>query len=721
MPIPRHPVAATAAALLSGGIVLLLGLAIVKAQVSVATLNARERVRDQIAPIARALTVEIDGIYAELTVASRSIDGGRLHATADALSSPLRAGWSYADGVVELSGEETRHPYAEQVRDAVETAQGLSGPFTTPNGLDVILIQVPVGTGNDATLGVSVDLGALFAEVGLIDLLQNGVDVTIVDDSERPVYWSSASSLADAVTSEIDLLGRWWRLAAKPAAGWSGTATISARLVVICVIALAYGLWYLSLATRPASLQREVGELRKRLETKENAFTSLLQSRARLEGQLASSMSIDLETGLANRASFVANVQMELARCRREANGGLIVAVVQFFKLESLSQSMGTAAAQEVIGQAIDRLQPFISMECRLGRIGEKELALSMPANATDPGDVADRLLAALGDGFSVGKRSVYSPAAVGFAVTDDGYEHGPDFVTRASLAATTAMEAGERWSVFVQETREERISLLQLEADLQSAIDHDDLLLYFQPIVSISTGGVVGFESLLRWRHPTESWIGPDRFIPLAESMGQMARISQWVLKKAVQSAAQWVRLRDVPVYVSVNLTPRDLSRETCNLLFELLDSAGLPPECIRIEITETALVRDFNLAARLIAELNERGVRVLLDDFGTGYSSLSYLKDLPFHTVKIDRSFIERMTTEARDFGLVRSIVGLVHYLGMECVAEGIETQEQLDLVGMADCDCGQGYYFSRPVAPESVARLINDDFDRSRQAAS
>jgi EAL domain-containing protein (putative c-di-GMP-specific phosphodiesterase class I) len=267
----------------------------------------------------------------------------------------------------------------------------------------------------------------------------------------------------------------------------------------------------------------------------------------------------------------------------------------------------------------------------------------------------------------------------------------------------------GQRWSVFRPGAKEERISVLQLEADLQAAIDAEDLRLYFQPIVSVVEGNVVGFESLLRWQHPTESWIGPDRFIPLAENMGQMARISSWVLRQGVAHSKQFAHLRQDPLYVTVNLTPRDLNREVCNQLFALLESSGLPPECIRVEVTETAVVRDFRIAARLIAELNERGVRVLLDDFGTGYSSLSYLRDLPFHAVKIDRSFIQRMTTEARDFGLVRSIVGLVHYLGMECIAEGIETQEQLDLVAMTDCNYWQGYFFSPPVPASQVEPLV------------
>jgi EAL domain-containing protein (putative c-di-GMP-specific phosphodiesterase class I) len=190
--------------------------------------------------------------------------------------------------------------------------------------------------------------------------------------------------------------------------------------------------------------------------------------------------------------------------------------------------------------------------------------------------------------------------------------------------------------------------------------------------------------------------------------------------MQQGIAHSKQWLTLRENPLYVTVNLTPQDLSRELCTNLIDSLAAACLPPECIRVEITETALVRDFRIAARLISELNERGIRVLLDDFGTGYSSLSYLRDLPFHAVKIDKSFIQKMTTQARDFGLVRSIVSLVHYLGMECVAEGIETQEQLDLISMMDCNYWQGHLFSRPVPASAVEALVNEGPQKPDNAA-
>jgi EAL domain-containing protein (putative c-di-GMP-specific phosphodiesterase class I) len=373
---------------------------------------------------------------------------------------------------------------------------------------------------------------------------------------------------------------------------------------------------------------------------------------------------------------------------------------------------MGVPVADGFLVEAADRLQRLMGPETLLARTGDKELALCVcDSELPEPEAFTSRILSVLEDRFAVGRQAIYSPALIGIAQCFDGYGHGPELVAQASLAATTCASSGNRWSIFAPETKEERIGVLQLEADLQSAIHNDELILKFQPIVSMQSGSVVGFESLLRWRHPTGSWIEPERFIPLAESLGLMSRISERVAAEGVAHAKRWQPLRQTPpLYVTVNLTPRDLSRDFCNRIFDLLAQSDLAPECLRVEITETALVQDFGLAARLIGELNERGVRVLLDDFGTGYSSLSYLRDLPFHAVKIDKSFVQLMTSDARDFGLVRSIVSLVQYLGMECVAEGVETQEQLDLIGMVNCDFWQGFLFSPPVAASEVEALVH-----------
>lgn len=702
-------------AIVAGGLVLLLGIAALRNEAQLKTMQTREAARRELADTSSRLAVEIAHIHEKLVSVASNPPTGRqtLREAARALSTgPYLGWWSDGDRLDFVPASPGYLDPDEMLRHVESSSAPLLGPFTTSTGTEILVLQAPVaGRNTRERLGVSIGLDELWEISGLNDLIRSGMDVRVVDAAEHPIYWTSPSALDDPVSSALSLAGRFWSASAAPKDGWTDMSSISSNAVVVWLAAIAYACAYLLLARRPRVLEQELSRVRIHLSEKDAELSTLLRSRSQLETQLQSSLTIDLHTGLPNRTSFVEHLQAALARCRLESCPGTVVATVQFSKLEGVSHSMGSTVAEQVISEAADRLQRSIGAAAYLARTGEKELAVCTDAAAApDLAVFADKILRAVDDRFDIGRRAVYSPACAGIATSADGYEHAPELLTKASLAAGTAAEGGERWSSFRPETKEERISMLQLEADLQRAIDNNEFRLHFQPIISVAEGNVVGLEALLRWRHPTESWIGPDRFIPLAESMGQMSRISEWVLRQAVAHAKQWLHLRDVPIYITVNLTPRDLNRDLCNLLFELLTTFDVPPGCIRVEVTETAVVRDFRVAARLIAELNERGIHVLLDDFGTGYSSLSYLRDLPFHAVKIDKSFVQRMTTEARDFGLVRSIVGLVHYLGMECVAEGIETQEQLDLIAMVNCNYGQGFFFSAPVPPSEIELLLD-----------
>jgi predicted signal transduction protein with EAL and GGDEF domain len=586
---------------------------------------------------------------------------------------------------------------------------------TTNDGVDVILLKQRAPTDESTRaewIGASLGVTDLIAAAELSGLITSGMNVALVDDSGTPVYWTAPAAPTEPVTSAVRLGEARWELRASPKGSWNDTDADWQTALLVAILASGCALTMWALAKKPQALREQINRLTTDLEAKDSDLSHLLRSRSQIENQLVTSLTVDLYTGLPNRASFVEHLQARLAKSRLAADGGVLLAVVLLHKLGEVGHSMGATVAEEVMREAGERLQQTAGTAAYLARTGESELALCFALSAVrDTAALTERLMRSLEARFTVGHRPVYVPAVMGIATSSDGYSHGPELLGQAALAANGAIIEGQRSALFRPEAKEERISLLQLEADLQVAIDGSQLRLFFQPIVSVTEGHVVGFESLIRWQHPTESWIGPDRFIPLAESMGQMARISDWVLHQGVAHSKQFAQLRAEPIYVTVNLTPRDLNRELCSRLFALLDSVRLPPQCIRIEITETAVVRDFRIAARLIAELNERGVRVLLDDFGTGYSSLSYLRDLPFHAVKIDRSFIHKMTTEARDFGLVKSIVGLVHYLGMECIAEGVETQEQLDLIGMMDCNYWQGFLFSRPLPASQIEPLLHD----------
>jgi EAL domain-containing protein (putative c-di-GMP-specific phosphodiesterase class I) len=482
--------------------------------------------------------------------------------------------------------------------------------------------------------------------------------------------------------------------------------------VVGGLVALLFA-WALSrLLFRETARRRkeELGLLRRQLQDKNAEVDELETSRAELEGQLVTSLTLHLPTGLPNRTNFIEQLKQRLSGNDAKSRAGIWIVAVRLWQLEQLSHSLGASAAHELMKQAAARLQAVVGTYAQIARIGDRELGLFISKRAeSDLNAVGAALLDAIEDRFSVCGQSIYLHAVLGIAAGSEVVDRIAESLDKASLAADEAIAKGEPWIVAREEAQEERMSMLQLEADLHKAIDGNEFRLHFQPIVSVSEGSIAGFEALLRWQHSSGSMINPDRFIPLAESLGQMPRISEWVLREGVGRAKQWLDLTTRPLYLSMNLTPRDLNPEFCTAILHFIEAAHVPAECVRVEVTETAVVRDFQFAARLIGELSERGVRVLLDDFGTGYSSLSYLREMPFHGVKVDKSFVHRMVLEARDFGLVRSIVSLVHYLEMECVAEGIETQEQLDLITMIDCDYWQGNLFSKPVPSSSVEALL------------
>jgi EAL domain-containing protein (putative c-di-GMP-specific phosphodiesterase class I)/GGDEF domain-containing protein len=699
----------------AGGVVLLLGAAAIRSEANMRRLEMRGNAERRLAAAAARLETELERKQAELGAAAAAGQG----ADFEELAAGGYAVWS-SDGsvVAALAGPSLAlDGLAGQLADEA----GVMGPAPIADGRDMLSLYVRVPNKPDALLGISIDVDELWLASGLLEVVREGLNVrvTTADETQRPVYWSSAQEPQDPVAASVALPG--WRLTAAPEAGWRNPSVDWASSLLAGIVALGYGGSYLLLLRRPRAAQHTNAELRQRLEHKDEDFTSLLRSRAELEARLQTSLSLDAMTGLANRASLLEHVDARLAERRHGGGLGVALIAVQFQQFGELSHSLGAATAAKLLSHAADRIQTVVH-RAFVARASDQDLAVCLTADEQSAdGALWPKLLAALDEPLKIDGRDVYSAVAVGLARSADGYTLGADLLDQASFAAGEAAAAPERWAVFREDVHATRVSLLRLEADLQNAIKNDELRLRFQPIVSAATGAAVGFEALLRWQHPTEQLIPPERFIPLAEGSGQMRQISEWVVRQGVAHSKQWLGLREEPIYVSVNLTPRDLSREFCTHLFERLAAASVPPEALCVEITETAVVRDFRLAARLINELNERGVRVLLDDFGTGYSSLSYLRELPFHAVKIDKSFIQRMGIDARDFGLVRSIVSLVHYLGMQCVAEGIETQEQLDLLSMVDCDYAQGFLFSKPVAASEVPALLAGGPRKSRASGA
>jgi predicted signal transduction protein with EAL and GGDEF domain len=452
----------------------------------------------------------------------------------------------------------------------------------------------------------------------------------------------------------------------------------------------------------------EVDELRQQLDEKEAEILRLEETRARLETNLVTMRTRDSLTGLPSRDAFVDALDDRLGEGYDGV--GFWVGVVRLSQFERLSHSLGASAAADLMVQVSARIEAVYGAAASISRVGDQEIGFQIShEDAHDAAVAGAKLLRLIEDRFTVGKQGIYLHAVIGLAEVRKGARGGSELLDQAGLAADEAIANGEKWVAFRVERHEEVIGLMQLEADLQGAVRNDEFRLYYQPVVSVMEHGIVGIEALIRWFHPSGTVILPERFIPIAESKGDMATISEWVFRTGIDQIKRWQSLFDTPFYISMNLTPRDLNADFCETIFRLIDAAGISPDQVGVEITETAVVRDFKHAAQLIGRLSEHGVRVLLDDFGTGYSSLSYLRELPFNYVKIDKSFVHRMAFDSRDFGMVRSIISLVQYLEMECVAEGIETQEQRDLIAMIDCDYWQGNLFSKAVPATEIEELL------------
>jgi EAL domain-containing protein (putative c-di-GMP-specific phosphodiesterase class I) len=300
-----------------------------------------------------------------------------------------------------------------------------------------------------------------------------------------------------------------------------------------------------------------------------------------------------------------------------------------------------------------------------------------------------------------------------------DGREDAETMLRDADTAMYRAKDNGKaRHELFHSTMHTRAVALLKLETDLRRAIEREEFCVHYQPIISLETEAIVGFEALARWNHPERGLVPPDEFIPIAEETGFIAEIGALVLRQACEQMRKWqLALGREALTMSVNLSGKQLTQT--NLIQQVqntLAETGLNPTCLRLEITESVVMENAELATNTLIQLRKLGVQLSIDDFGTGYSSLSYLHRFPVNTLKIDRSFIGRMAKGDENSEIVRTICTLANNLGMEVVAEGVETHEQLELLRSLKCEYGQGYLFSKPVDAEKATALIIDDASAS-----
>ncbi|MEP0855871.1 EAL domain-containing protein [Trichocoleus sp. DQ-U1] len=475
-----------------------------------------------------------------------------------------------------------------------------------------------------------------------------------------------------------------------------------------------------------AELENRVKERTSQLERTNQELNEEILERKRIQSQLLDMALHDPLTGLPNRAVFMERLENALSRTKQEADYQFAVLFLDCDRFKVVNDSLGhlvgdellIAFAKRVQKALARRLEPCLSIINTLTRLGGDEFAIIVEQinDACTATVVADRILQELMYPFQLSRHEVFMSASIGIALGNNNYEQ-PEYLLRdADTAMYHAKTCGKaRYHVFDPAMHQEAIQLLQLETDLRKAINQQEFQVYYQPIVTLNTGKLAGFEALVRWNHPHRGFISPLDFIPIAEETGLITQIDTWVMREACQQLKIWQqqKLTQEPLTISVNLSGRQFSQSNLiEQIDEIFKKTQLSPQSLKLEITESVLINNSQSAMAIIQELKKRQIQLSLDDFGTGYSSLSYLHCFPINTLKIDKSFVNRMESSQENIGLVPAIMRMAHTMGINVIAEGIETSGQLAQLRALNCDFGQGYLFSKPVESKLASELIEAD---------
>ncbi len=431
----------------------------------------------------------------------------------------------------------------------------------------------------------------------------------------------------------------------------------------------------------------------------------------------------DALTGLPNRILFMERVEMGLKQMKRRSNYLFAILFIDLDRFKIVNDSLGHSCGDELLIAIASILNECLRSTDTVARLGGDEFTVLIDdiCNIEDAILVTERIQKKLANPFDLGDHTVFTSASIGIVTATKQYQSGVDLLRDADIAMYYAKELGKsRYAIFDRQMYDRALKLSKLERDLRLALEHKEFILHYQPIVSLSTNQLTGFEALIRWNHKELGFVSPVEFIPIAEDTGLIVPIGQWVLYEACRQMRAWQLKYNhaQSLKISVNLASQQIKH------FSLLDNlnrtlveTGLDGACLRLEITESMLMDDGEATVELLSQIKAKRIQLSIDDFGQGYSSLSYLHRFPIDTIKIDRSFVGNMTCDRvalpagdpegcletrnrENFEIVKTIATLAHALNMDVVAEGVETAEQLALLKSLGCEFGQGYLFSKPL---------------------
>jgi diguanylate cyclase (GGDEF)-like protein len=466
------------------------------------------------------------------------------------------------------------------------------------------------------------------------------------------------------------------------------------------------------------SAQAEVIQLNSTLEQKIQERTAQLeaeiQKRERAQAKLLRMALHDSLTNLPNRSGFLQKLKQELEKTQQQQHYQFAVIGFDCDNFKVINDSLGHSVGDSLLKAIPSRLKSCLPQGIFMARLGGDEFIILLPQikNLATAISATEKIQQEFTVPFSVGKREIFLNFSLGIVLGTAEYDQPEKLLRNADLAMYQAKALGKgQYQVYNQQMHQRAVERLQLEIDLRQALKNNEFTLHYQPIVCLKTGHISGFESLVRWQHPQLGMISPGKFIPVAEETGLIIPLGIWVLKEACRQIKVWQEKYDSFLSLTVNINVAVQQFSYSRLIVEIdkiLAETQLSSSCLKLEITESAIMENSDSAHAILQQLRDRNIKICIDDFGTGYSSLSYLHQFPVDNLKIDRSFVSRIKNVDEPNKVIDAIVNLAHHLDITVTAEGIETEAQLDYIRKVDCEYAQGYHFSKPLNAEAVEAM-------------